>query len=428
MKNILENNVIAKNIPMLCLITVATVITFIFIERYCELFNELGFMAKERLLNKPILAFFITPTFFWVSAYLCRKFAIDASGNSMEHLRESLEKSKKDPENFAALSNLLGARTIIIKTVSSLLCTFGGGALGREGPAVHMSAGIFAIIGDRFKAFLPRINFETWILAGSATGMAIAFHAPISGFVFAVEKLSKSKSPNFLANIVWILSATLVMVAILSYYEPIFIVAAMNFMLFKQLSLLILTSVVCGLLAFLFKKINKYFYLKFSSIKSNLWHLIPISAGLIVASVSLYSGIHSFSGGIYTADEALLSSNVLLSYKEVGGRVINTIVSFVSGCAGGLVAPAVAIGAGIGSLTSILMPSTDANIFLIIGMAAFLGAALGESVTAAIIIFEITTQSVTAIPFLLASSTISLWVAKGTDEVFIWLRKFFRAS
>ncbi len=412
MKNIL------RNISIVLSMIFATILTVFLIEQYCQAFNQFGLFAKDRLLNQPILVLIITPAFFWMSAYLCRKFAVNASGNSVEHFRESLIEAEKTPYHFGKLSDLLGVKVIIIKTVSSLLCVFGGGALGREGPAVHMSAGIFAIIANKLKSFLPNIKVETWVLAGGATGLTVAFHAPIAGFVFAVEKLIKSKPKNLISDAIWVLAVILIVIGALYYHHTAAFDANANFQFSSQIILLIFTAIICGLVAFFFKKINKYFYSKLASIKSNWWHLIPIMAGLAVAVISLYCGVYSFSGGVYTVDAALLSPDTLLSYKEVGGRIINTIISFISGCAGGLVAPAIAIGAGIGSIASSFMPSANVDVFLLIGMAAFLGAVLGEPIAAAIIIFEITGQSVSNIAFLLLSSVASFAVLKMVEKYY----------
>ena len=64
------------------------------------------------------------------------------------------------------------------------------------------------------------------------------------------------------------------------------------------------------------------------------------------------------------------------------------------------------------------MPSANVDVFLLIGMAAFLGAVLGEPIAAAIIIFEITGQSVSNIPFLLTSSVASFAVLKMVEKYY----------
>jgi len=413
----LQKNFFQNNAVMLLLTFLATITTIFFINSYCITFDFFGLLAKIRLLDHPVSIFFVTPALFWASAYICRRFALNASGNSMGHVKKALEIVKSETPDLKNLSSFLSIRVVVVKTISSLLCVLGGGALGREGPAVHMSSAIFAVIGNKFKTVLPKITLETWIFAGSAAGLAIAFHAPIAGFVFVSEKLLKTKSQHFRNNITWSLVVILIF-AFLSGADPIFMVSDFSFessLLFFLTAIFI--AIFCGLLAFIFKKTNDHFYQKLSAIKSNFWHLVPITAGLAVACISSYSGVHSFSGGIYTVEDALSSSDILLSYKEVIGRIFNTIISFIAGCAGGLVAPSITIGAGIGSIASLLLADIDTNIFILIGMVGFLAAVLGEPATAAIVVFEITGQSVDRIPLLLSMAVLALFALKVVEKV-----------
>ncbi|MBU6338764.1 MAG: chloride channel protein [Rickettsiales bacterium] len=404
-----------KNIAIFLAFLFITIVTTIFIKEYCETFDVLGVIAKDRLENQPLLIFIVTPLLFWASAFMCRKYASYAAGNSIEHFEESLEIAKKYPDNFSKLSNLLGVKLIIVKAIGSLLCTFGGGALGREGPSVHMSAGIFALLAEKIKRFLPKIDFTTWIISGSAVGMAVAFHAPIAGFAFAVEKMIKMKITNFKSKMYLALFAILVVIAVLYPYHSIFMTNEVRFGL-TEIYISIIVAIICGIIAFFFSKTNNYFYQKFTSIKSKWWHLVPILGGAVVATISFYCGIYSFGGGIYTIDAAI-NAEVFLSYKEVFGRILNTIISFISGCAGGLIAPAVAIGAGIGSLISSFFTNVDFSIFLLVGITAFLTAILREPLTAVMIVFETVNQSIENIIPLLFVAMIALWTVKNVELV-----------
>ncbi len=388
-------------------------LTAIFISLYCGLFDILNAMPKKRLLDYPLLTFFIAPFFFWISAYLCRKYSPNAAGN---HLQSALLELKKHPHDFEKASPFLNVRLVVVKTISSLISSFGGGALGKEGPATHMSASIFAIFGQRYKNFLPKITLETWILAGCASGLTMAFNSPIAGIVFAAEKSIKMGNKNFQQSISWTLLTVAIITLIFHKSSPVFIFRAIDFVSEIDLKFLVITAVICGIICLIVKKISFYFLSKTSAIKSNWWHLIPITAGLIVAGISFYSGVHSFGGGISTLQKALSSDTILLSYKEVGGRILNTIFTFSSGSAGGLIVPAMAIGAGIGSIVSAIAENSG-GIFLLIGMAAFLSVMLGEPITAAVLVFETTGQNIQALPFLIAATLISFATGKWIEKI-----------
>ncbi len=401
-----------KSFYEIILIVLTTAFVSALVLKYGDVFFDLEIAAQTRLLEDPKLVFIITPIFFWLSAYICRKFARSSSGNTANHIDASLLRLKKNPESLGKLSSKLNSRSVIVNIISSLLATFGGGALGREAPSVYMSASIFAVVAQKLKNFLPKINFESWIFAGSAVGFAIAFHAPIAGFIYVVEKLFLAKTKNFLNDIFWTVIVLFVVIFVLHQAEPIFFVYNLQFWFGYEVFIIAMLAVLCGVLALSFKHISILLYGKIDSIKSKSWHLVPILAGVIVASVSFYGGVYSFSGGIQTARDALSGDGIVLSYSEVIARVINTGVTFISGCAGGLVAPAIGIGAGIGSIFSSLLTTADPRIFILSGMAAFLSPVLGMPFATAMVILETSDQPILAFPFLFFAAAISFFAGK----------------
>lgn len=396
----------------LLLIGLATIAVGLLVIFYCDVFYDLDLLAKVRLLENPWSVFFVTPALFWVSSYLCRKFARNAAGFSLEHIKSALQELKKDPKHPQKISPFLSFRIALVSILSSLISSFGGGALGREGPSFHIAASIFAGLANKLKNKIPQIDLQNWIFVGSAVGLAAAFNAPLAGLVYVIEKVSKNKYYHFGSNIILALVAMIIFMICLQQPEPLFKVADLNFAIDGQIMLTIFIAAICGLLAFLFKKISNYFYDKFVNIKSKYWHLIPILAGLAVAFISSYCGIYSFSGGIKTASDVLVSSEILLSYKEVIGRILNTIITFASGCAGGLVAPAITIGAGIASIISSFFIGVESKILILIGMSSFLAVIIGEPFTAAIIIYESTNQEPSSLSFLVLATTVAIAVAK----------------
>jgi len=396
------------------LILLILVFTAVFINAYCHLFKAASEMAQKRLIDNSIFTFFITPIFFWLSAYLCRQFCLNASGH---HLQSAINQLKKDPNDFEKAAPFLNARFVIVKAVSSLVASFGGGALGMEGPATHMSAGIFATFANRYKQFLPKLRIETCVISGAAVGLCLAFSAPFAAVAFGAEKLFKMGYENFKQSIIFVVVMVAIVSMISSEIDPMFNFHVVNFDLKIIWQALIVTSFVCAFLAFVLKTIINKFHAKILGIKSNFWHIIPLAIGLIVAVISFYSGINSFTGGLKTTQQALSSDVAFLSYQEVGGRILNTILTFISGSAGGLIAPAIAMGTGIGSIISTFFLEVNLDIFLLIGMAAFLSVILGEPIAAAIIVFEVTGQSIQALPFLLTATLISLMVWKGCDKI-----------
>lgn len=415
---LLKNKFYQQNITLL-LIICSSLAVAVAVDCYCQIFSDFVWMAHQRLSNHPLLFLFFTPLFFWASAFLCRKLAPQASGSSLDNVKNALEQLNKSPEKT---TNLLNFRVAMVTIVGSLLCVFGGGALGREGPSIQISASFFAALCQRFKKTLVNINLENWIFVGIAIGLAASFNAPIAGLVYVAEKLLKNKCYNFQSNIFWSMIAMMTFVLFLQKPYSLFTTAPINFELNKEVFLIFLTSVVCGLLALVFKDANRFLYHRLWGIKSRYWHLVPIICGLAVASISLYCGIYSFGGGIKTTQDALSSSTNLLSYKEVGGRIVNTMLTFASGSVGGLVAPSMTIGSGVGSIMASFFVVINSKLLMLGGMAAFLAVVFGEPFTAALIVFEVTNQPISNLTFLIFSTLVSIFTAKAVKSSYCFLK------
>lgn len=400
------------------LIAVVTLFTAVFILQYCSVFSEFGMMAKDRLINDPRTTFFITPLFFWLSAYVCRRFASNAAGNSLDNIKSALIQLKKTPNSYNKISPFLNLRMVFVTSISSLLSAFGGGALGREAPSLQMTVSIFTVIANKMRFVSKKISLENWIFAGSAAGFAIAFHAPIAGLIYVTEKMfNHHKTKSFHSNLIWSFFALFVTIFVLREATPLFKTPDIYFEFGLDAITIVFLAMICGISAYSFKRLSIYLYGKFAAIKSNLWHLVPIIAGLVVSIVSFYAGVDSFSGGIATAQEAVTNADAFLTYKEVFGRIFNTMITFISGCAGGLVAPAVAMGAGISSMLSHILEIPNLHMFILSGMVSFLSPILGLPLTAAAVILETSDQSLLIFPFLVFSSLVSITMAHAMSKI-----------
>lgn len=377
-------------------------ITALFVDSYSHTFDDFGALAKERLIKYPVFTFFFTPIAFWISAYLCRRYSPFASGN---YLQVALDQIKQGSSDTKTTSSLLNFRLIVVKTFSSLISTLGGGALGKEGPSIHIAAGVFSIFAERFKKYLPPFHLQSWILAGSAIGLTMVFNAPLAGAAFAFEKLVKI-GKRYKESIFFIS----ISVAITSFAfhgpNPTFKFHEVDFALEKCWQFFLLTSLVSTFLALAIKSLSFRLFHVISSIKSNWWHVTPLLIGLIVSYLNYRNGIYSFSGGIQTIKQTLESGVDIPSSKEIIGRMANTILTFGSGSAGGLIAPAMAIGIGVGSVLSGLASHIDVGVFFLVGMTSFLSIFLGEPIAAALIIFEALGQNSQALPFLILAAYI----------------------
>lgn len=89
------------------------------------------------------------------------------------------------------LHGYLGVRTLVIKTLGLILSVASGLSLGKEGPYVHIATSIGNIACRIFSKYSGNDAKRREILSASAaSGVAVAFGAPISGVLFSLEEVS----------------------------------------------------------------------------------------------------------------------------------------------------------------------------------------------------------------------------------------------
>ena len=84
-------------------------------------------------------------------------------------------------------------------------------------------------------------------------------------------------------------------------------------------------------------------------------------------------------------------------------KLLATLISYVSGIPGGVFAPSLAIGAGIGNNLSSLMPYAPAGAVIVLGMVAYFAGVVQAPVTAFVIVIEMTDNHDMIVPLMAAS-------------------------
>lgn len=89
------------------------------------------------------------------------------------------------------LHGYLGLKTLVIKSLALVLSIASGLSIGKEGPYVHIATCIGNIICRFFYKYRENDGKRREILSASAaSGVAVAFGAPISGVLFSLEEVS----------------------------------------------------------------------------------------------------------------------------------------------------------------------------------------------------------------------------------------------
>ena len=84
----------------------------------------------------------------------------------------------------------LGVKTLVIKTIGLVLSVASGLSLGKEGPFVHIATCIGNICCRMFSKYNHNDGKRREVLSASAaSGVAVAFGAPIAGVLFSLEEV-----------------------------------------------------------------------------------------------------------------------------------------------------------------------------------------------------------------------------------------------
>ena len=97
------------------------------------------------------------------------------------------------------LHGYLGVRTLTIKTLGLVLSVASGLSLGKEGPYVHIATCVGNVACRLFSKYNHNDGKRREVLSASAaSGVAVAFGAPIGGVLFSLEEVSYYFPPKTL--------------------------------------------------------------------------------------------------------------------------------------------------------------------------------------------------------------------------------------
>jgi H+/Cl- antiporter ClcA len=262
------------------------------------------------------------------------------------------------------------------------------------------------------------INHHGLLVAGGAAGIAAAFNAPLAGVMFAIEELTrKLEQRNSGLIVAAIVLAGLMAVSAYgnaSYFGEIHV----GSLSWRYLLPGLLVVLGCGLAGGLFSRLlytsmvggQDYF----SRLKQR--HPIPFAAacGLVIAVIGLVSSGATFGSG-YGYTRRLVEGHMDMPMLYVTLRFVATWLAVWSGVPGGIFAPSLAIGAGIGNDMALLAGVHEGSAPLIaVGMAAFLAAVTQAPLTAFIIVMEMVDGHAMVLSLMtgaLGASLISRWIS-----------------
>jgi H+/Cl- antiporter ClcA len=327
-----------------------------------------------------------TPAVTASIAYATRRWFPGATGSGIPQIKAAI-----DPELpadhwgwFASLR--LSAGKILLGTAG-----FAAGlSIGREGPSVQVAAGVMQH-ARRWLSAGSTIDTRALLIAGGAAGIAAAFNAPLAGVVFAIEELAGRMEARASGVIITgIVLAGLVAVSAfgnLSYFGVIR-VPQLGWNLFGPG---LLVSLVSGTAGGLFARLM-IASLTGAPERINRWRArfptrFAACGGLAIAVIGLVSGGATFGSGSESVKQMLAGHDELTPLYTLL-KFIATWVTAWCGVPGGIFAPSLSIGAGIGDGVAQLAGPSLGPALIAMGMAGFLAAVTQAPLTAFIIVME----------------------------------------
>lgn len=337
----------------------------------------------------------LPPLGFALSAYLAVRFFPFTQGSGIPQAIAARHMERDDERGL--LLSLKGAVGKILLTIFAL---FVGGSVGREGPTVQVGAAIMLAAGR----IGGMAHARGLILAGSAAGIAAAFNTPLAGVVFAIEEMGRGYEArtNALVMSAVILAglASLALTGDYSYFGE-FTGSVQDA---RDWFLVLLCGVVGGAFGALFSKAALGIMRRFRLwARGQLWRLVAVAGacGLGVALVGLLSGGTTYGTGYEIARGAIEGQGADPFYFV--WKFLATLLSMASSIPGGLFAPSLSVGAGLGASLGLLVGTSSMGLAATLGMAGYFAGVVQAPMTAFVIILEMTATRDNVMPLLVAS-------------------------
>ena len=309
-----------------------------------------------------------------------------------------------DVPDAAYRDRLLSLPVVLAKMGLTLFGLAAGASIGREGPTVHVGAGLMYSVGKRLGFDDPKA-LSRFILAGGGAGIAAAFNTPLAGVVFAIEELAGTFEHRFSGIVLTaVIFAGIVSLGILGNYAYFGRVTA-DLPLGQSWLAVALCGICGGIGGALFTRailLQEPVLARVAALRAARPIAFAAACGGALATLGIVSGL--YGSGIYGTGYAEARDLVQSSHDAafVFGwlKLAANVISQWAGIPGGIFSPALAVGAGMGHAIAGVLPHAQAAAVVLLGMGAFLAGVTQAPLTSAVITLELTANQSMVIPIL----------------------------
>lgn len=360
---------------------------------FAELADHAGALFGRMIAWCWWLPLIVTPLGFAAFVWITMKLAPAAKGSGIPQVIAAA----RNPD--AGMKQLVSARTVFVKfwlTIGTLLF---GASVGREGPTVQIAASIMGYM-HRFMRIPLRASV---FIAGGAAGVAAAFNTPLAGVAFAIEELAAAYEQRM----------TLLVMAAVLIAGMVSLGLAGDYVYFGEMrqTLSVHDALIAAPVAgFLGGIAGGLFSRLMLATGSTQWKPMrwlrdrPVRLALLcggtVAVIGVTTGL-TWGTGYETAQSVITGRDVPIWFGAA--KFVSTLATAMSGLPGGIFAPSLSVGAGIGDMLRSLFPSYPQGAVVLLGMVAYFTGVVRAPLTAVIIISETTASRGLMMPLLAAA-------------------------
>jgi CIC family chloride channel protein len=311
----------------------------------------------------------------------------------------------------------------LVKSIASSLSIGTGGSVGREGPIVQIGSTIGSTVGQAMKMSDARVR--NLVACGAAGGVAATFNAPIAGVIFALEVILGDFSVRSFGTVV-IASVTASVVGRAAFGDvPAFAIPEYTLNSIYEFPLYLLLGIAAAGVGVLYTRSLYGAEDLFDSWKKvPEWSKAAIGGALLGGMALAYGAIPGlgydhvpqvYGVGYETIESGLLGNELMwVMLALVGLKILATSITIGSGGSGGVFAPSLFIGSMLGGALGLLFAQLVPGVpgppgaYALVGMGAVFAGATHASMTAVLIIFEMTGDYKIILPLMLAVVTSTL--------------------
>ena len=291
--------------------------------------------------------------------------------------------------------------------LASMLTIGLGGAMGLEGLSIFAGGSIGTWVQRKMGWLFRPVDSKVLMTAGAAAGVAAIFKAPATGALFAIEVPFQDDFARRKLLPCLVAAATGYLgFAMINGTTPLFAAHGSNGFDAVHLVGALAVGVVAGLGARVFSMLLRF--AKGLSARVSLPRRIAgatVAFALLIAISLAATGRDLMLGPGYDTIEWATKPDraVGLLLLVLVLRCLATAVTTAGGGAGGLFIPLVVAGALVGRAAGGIVGRVDDTLFLIVGVAAFLGAGYRVPLAAVMFVAETTGRATFVVPALLAA-------------------------